>query len=309
MDRNYQPPASVTITAYYALSLPEYHMPFHTHESCEIMYVTSGRCLVFCPEETHTLTANQFIFLRSGTPHRLEIGTGHPCAILNLEFSFRQNNRGIPLDELIKGCPSFLGFWDNGEPYFVADDMRNMGYSMKDLITQLQKKEKDSSYLLRLLFYRTMVELSYCAWRGRKVPGILYLKKACSYIDQNLLEPLSVPEIAAQAGINKSYLQLLFSRLMNCSIGEYITKKRMEQAAFLLTNSSLGITDTAFSCGYNSRQHFSHTFEKFYHMSPSAYRKLHARSLDPDTEGARLLLDEDGKERRQSMKIPPAGLL
>ena len=44
-------------------------------------------------------------------------------------------------------------------------------------------------------------------------------------------------------------------------------------------------------------------------MSPSAYRKLHARSLDPDTEGARLLLDEDGKERRQSMKIPPAGLL
>ena len=64
MDRNYQTPASVTITAYYALSLPEYHMPFHTHESCEIMYVTSGRCLVFCPEETHTLTANQFIFLR-----------------------------------------------------------------------------------------------------------------------------------------------------------------------------------------------------------------------------------------------------
>ncbi|MFQ7419873.1 MAG: helix-turn-helix domain-containing protein [Blautia massiliensis (ex Durand et al. 2017)] len=48
----------------------------------------------------------------------------------------------------------------------------------------------------------------------------------------------------------------------------------MEQAAFLLCNSTLHITDIAFSSGYNSRQHFAHTFEKFYHMSPSRYRSL-----------------------------------
>ena len=37
-------PFFISVTAYYALSLPEYHMPMHTHDSCEIMYVTSGGC-------------------------------------------------------------------------------------------------------------------------------------------------------------------------------------------------------------------------------------------------------------------------
>ena len=29
------------ITAFYALSLPEFHMPFHSHSSFEIMYITA----------------------------------------------------------------------------------------------------------------------------------------------------------------------------------------------------------------------------------------------------------------------------
>ena len=62
---------------------------------------------------------------------------------------------------------------------------------------------------------------------------------------------------------------------------------RAAGAAFLLCNSTLHITDIAFSSGYNSRQHFAHTFEKFYHMSPSRYRSLHTRPLRSDTEKKR----------------------
>ena len=43
----------------------------------------------------------------------------------------------------------------------------------------------------------------------------------------------------------------------------------------------------AFSSGCNSRQHFAHTFEKFYHMSPSRYRSLHTRPLRSDTQKKR----------------------
>ena len=98
---------------------------------------------------------------------------------------------------------------------------------------------------------------------------------------------IDIPAIAAYAGINKSYLQELFTEKNGCTINTYINRKRMEQAAFLLCNSTLHITDIAFSSGYNSRQHFAHTFEKFYHMSPSRYRSLHTRPLRSDTEKKR----------------------
>lgn len=344
---------AIQITAYYALSLPEYHMPMHAHPSCEIMYVTSGGCTVYCGDERLPLGANQFIFLPGGLPHRLEIEAGHPCAILNLEFrrqegpgaiplaelasrrqeaagrippaepasrlpetagiplaelsSRRPEAAGIPLAELASRCPEAAELLWSTDSFLLADDLRNLGYAMKDLISQLQQEKEDSAYLLQLLFYRTMLELAYCARHDRQTAGLLYLKKACSYIEQNLLEPLSVPDIAAHAGVNKSYLQLFFSQFLGCPVGKYITQKRMEQAAFLLTNSSLGITDVAFSSGYNSRQHFAHTFACCYHMSPSAYRKLHARTLVPDTEGAQLLLDADGQTRRLAMNHGNSG--
>lgn len=40
------------ISAFYALSLPYYHMEHHTHSSYEIMYITSGSCRVFCLDGT-----------------------------------------------------------------------------------------------------------------------------------------------------------------------------------------------------------------------------------------------------------------
>ena len=47
------------------------------------------------------------------------------------------------------------------------------------------------------------------------------------------------------------------------------------------------------SSGYNSRQHFSYTFEKFYGLTPSAYRGLHARNMTTDTRNIRYSLEND----------------
>ena len=69
------------VSAFYALSLPYYHMEHHTHSSYEIMYITSGSCRVFCLDGTQDtefpLKSGQFIFIRPDVPHRLEIpGSG-----------------------------------------------------------------------------------------------------------------------------------------------------------------------------------------------------------------------------------------
>ena len=239
------------------------------------------------------LKSGQFIFIRPGIQHRLEIPDGFPCSILNLEFSLTSEKSPISLDLLLKKDPGFSRFWNfiaSSRGFCSGTDSRNFGYSLKDLLTFLQRSSdqiKEEEFLFFLLFGRMLTELAFCARSSRNTQGSVYLKKALRYIDEHYLEDIDIPAIAAYAGINKSYLQALFTEKNSCTINTYINRKRMEQAAFLLCNSTLHITDIAFSSGYNSRQHVAHTFEKFYHMSPSRYRSLHTRPLRSDTEKKR----------------------
>ncbi len=288
------------VTAFYALSLSEFHMNFHSHESCEIMYVTSGCCTVYCQDKEYRIGPNQFIFISPHIPHCLEIASNGPCAILNLEFILSESDTGMPLYGLLDECGVFQEFQSRMPCCFYGMDFRALGYSLKDLISHMQRSKDSDDYLLRLILSRTMVELAASVVSSKNEPGIIYLRKARSYIDKNLHSAITVPEIAEYLGISKSYLQALFSEAMGCSIIEYVTQKRMKEAVFLLENSTLRIIDIAFSVGYNSRQHFAHTFEKHYGMSPLSYRQTHARVLLPDTEHKRYELRGE-KIRLRSM--------
>ena len=209
------------ISAFYALSLPYYHMEHHTHSSYEIMYITSGSCRVFCMDEEQDmefpLKSGQFIFIRPGIPHRLELPDGFPCSILNLEFSLTSEKSPVSLDLLLKKDPGFSRFWNfiaSSRGFCSGTDSRNFGYRLKALLTFLQRSNdqiKEEEFLFILLFGRMLTELAFCARSSRNTQGSVYLKKALRYIDEHYLEDIDIPAIAAYAGINKSYLQALFT--------------------------------------------------------------------------------------------------
>lgn len=306
----------IAITAFYALNLPEYSMHPHSHPPCEIMYVTKGSCLIHVNNQEFRLKEQQFIFLSADILHQLTIPQGRPCSILNLEFSCLRSETGICLSGLFAESPAFAGFCRHPGEYFIGNDTDHLGYSLKDLINQLRNgipfknvmQNPSDSYtpdqicLIRLLFQRMMLELSKCVLNHNKNTGMLYLRRAQDYISSHLTEEIRVPQLAEHAGINKSYLQSLFSRHMNCTITDYINQKRLEHAAFLLVNSSLSVTDVAFQSGYNSRQHFGSTFEKYYNISPRAYRQLHGKDMNPSTGDKYYYMGEDGKWANTPLK-------
>ena len=290
------------VSAFYALRLSGFYMEFHSHRGLEIMYVTKGDCTVFLEESCVQLTERQFIFIDSQVSHRLSVIPDHPCSLLNLEFFCQEKENGQDLRELAATCPDFAELCGSGQLYHTGTDTRTLGYALKDLISQLENKGEDDPYLRRLLLFRFLIELSKCIRTDGSSAGLAYLKRACTYISDHLTEDIRVPDIAAFAGVNKSYLQSLFRNRLDITVTDYINKKRLEQAAFLLTNSSASITDIGFTCGYNSRQHFGHTFEKFYGCSPRAYRQLYRTSLSPSTGNAQHVIGEDGTVRKEILE-------
>lgn len=306
----------ITVTAFYALNLPEYSMYPHSHHRCEIMYVTKGSCLIYADGQEFRLRERQFIFLNADVLHQLSIPKGRPCSILNLEFSCLRSATDICLTGLADESPSFSRFISRPGEYFAGNDTGHLGYSLKDLINQLRTNtpfkndvrdlsdhySPDQKCLIRLLFFRMMLELSKCVLDHSKNTGMLYLKKARDYIASHLTEEIRIPALAEHAGINKSYLQSLFTKYMDCTITDYINRKRLEHSVFLLVNSSLSITDVAFQSGYNSRQHFGSTFEKYYGISPRAYRQLHGKNINPSTGDDYYYIATDGTWTNMPLK-------
>ena len=178
-----------SITAFYAVSVSEFHMNPHMHDSCEIMYVTGGCCTVRCQGEEFKLCQNQFIFIDAGVPHELLISDGQPCGVLNLEFQCKKEASAIALSLLFQNSSQVREFCGRKIPFAVSEDLRNLGYALKDLIACLQKNDSREDYLLSLLFQRMLLELADSVNQHRKSSGLYYLKKACAYIEDNLCEP------------------------------------------------------------------------------------------------------------------------
>lgn len=280
--------------AFYALKLTEFQMSSHSHNRCEIMYVVSGNCVVSVKDEMLNLKENQFIFLDQNVPHCLYIKSNPPCTVLNLEFSCSPEKSGIDLNELRDNSEAYRKFLDNREEFLVLNDTVKVGYSLKDLISELEKKNSSDPFLQRILFLRMFIEFTASSAQDVHYMGISHLKKAQKYISEHLYEALSVEMVAEHVGINHAYLQTLFSKQFHCGIIAYVNRLRMEHAAFLLNNSSINITDMAFHLGFNSRQHFGYTFLKHYNMSPQQYRRLKGQNITADTGAGQWYADENG---------------
>jgi len=81
--------------------------------------------------------------------------------------------------------------------------------------------------------------------------------------------------IAAEHGISKRYLHLLFAD-GGMSFGATLIELRLEHARRLLDDhrySRLGIQEIAWRCGFSEPSHFARRFRARYGASPAAYRK------------------------------------
>ncbi len=102
-----------------------------------------------------------------------------------------------------------------------------------------------------------------------------YVKFALNYIHTfHYHSAITVSELSAYVGVNRSYLCRLFKEKLGVSPKQYIRTYRMNNAARLLTETNLPIGQIAQSSGYEDQLYFSTAFREFFGHSPSEHRKM-----------------------------------
>lgn len=102
-----------------------------------------------------------------------------------------------------------------------------------------------------------------------------YIKEAINYIEQNFQNNITIEDIAAVCGINRSYFGKIFRNSIGHSPQEFLMNYRMVKATELLKLTSLSIAEIGAAVGYENQLHFSRAFKTIYGVSPRAWRNQH----------------------------------
>ncbi|HBT85210.1 MAG: AraC family transcriptional regulator [Fermentimonas sp.] len=97
------------------------------------------------------------------------------------------------------------------------------------------------------------------------------LVKILSFIKREYYRHLSIDEIAAVAGMNKSAFCRFFHAKTGKTCTEYITSLRINYACKLLLEGRLTISEICYECGFNNISNFNRHFKRITNYSPTKY--------------------------------------
>lgn len=102
----------------------------------------------------------------------------------------------------------------------------------------------------------------------------ILMSKVMKTINDHLADPtLNVEMLAANVGMSRVHMHRKLKELTNQSARDFIRSIRLKQAANLLREKNLSVSEVAYATGFSNLSHFSNTFRDLYGISPSEYKE------------------------------------
>lgn len=99
------------------------------------------------------------------------------------------------------------------------------------------------------------------------------LARAVEAMEANLAGPLSLPEIAAAAGLSPAHFARRFKASLGVAPHRHLLRLRLERAKRLLRDTDRSVAQIAFECGFSHQEHMTRFFGRLAGTTPAAYRR------------------------------------
>lgn len=244
-------------------------------------------------ESSIVMSAHDVLFFDSGVYHQIEIlpnSKHHSAQLINIEFGHyhtdeitHQDNSSknfFSFKELMKESEDFLHFIKQHKSYCRFTDNGDLKLILEYIIDNLRLNSylkppfNAKNMILQSALSNLFLSLSTLnAKQQINSSGIIHVRKAVKYIEENFESNISVDDLAKFLQINTAYLQRLFKKHMNKTIMTFVNELRMEKAELLVKSTNLPLHEIAEYVGFNSRQSFNKAFTKYFLKSPLSYRR------------------------------------
>jgi AraC-like DNA-binding protein len=98
------------------------------------------------------------------------------------------------------------------------------------------------------------------------------MEKIVSSVNSNYTDcDYGVENLATDVGLSRVQLHRKMKQLTGIAAGEFIRNIRLKQAARLLSENNVNVSQVAYKVGFKSLAHFSSLFKRYYGVNPTAY--------------------------------------
>jgi AraC-like DNA-binding protein len=128
-------------------------------------------------------------------------------------------------------------------------------------VSRLQAANEITRYLLQ-----TLVASS------EAVPEVSpRIQKSLDFVARRVDEWINVPTLAEQAGLSESLFKARFRLEMGLPPGEYMLRRKIEEAKDRMVKPGESVTCIAHNLGFSSSQYFATVFKRYTHQTPSQF--------------------------------------
>ena len=245
------------------------NFPMHYHPHLELWYCHKGEFQLHLDKYTYTLREGSFAIISPMAVHCFSCKVSCSCTYLHIpEVLYLQMDAAQPFHAQQIG-------------YVLSSLSGEFSEVFSTLRMYIQKHDR------QLAVYYAMILLTLCSRQlqnadaashtpeNRNIP---LLQSILSYVQSHYKEPLTLDQLCSTYHISKSAMSRILNTDLQTSLPELVNKYRMLEAAQLLRNTQLPITQIACSLGYGSPRGFNRHFQKHFGLSPREYRKAHIKS-------------------------------
>ena len=99
-----------------------------------------------------------------------------------------------------------------------------------------------------------------------------HYKRVLDFVAQNFGKPLTIEDIAREAGLSASHFSRLFKQVIGDTPHQFLMRYRIERAQEMLAERDRPLIDIALACGFADQPHFSRVFKAYAGETPRAFR-------------------------------------
>lgn len=259
----------------------------HWHNAFEFGILTEGNLDFYTGETCLKLTKGDCIFVNSNVLHMAKqtslrenavmIGVGFPATLFpggNAFHKYFQSVIRMPIE----------GFRiETANSYYpkISQTIRDIcGLQERDYGFELRCFSLVSQLWLYTLDYISEETHSFVI-KAAAHHHSNTVKKMIAYIQEHFSENITIRDLTNYTHVSRSECFRSFHRYTGKKPMEYINEYRLIQAANLLKETNLSISEIGNSCGFCSSSYFGKLFKEKYGVTPLGYRK--GDVLFPDT--------------------------
>ena len=254
-----------------SIGLEKMHTPIprhsHSKNSYELHYISYGYGTLIADEKEYDIIPGTFFMTGPGVFHEQISKPEDPMTEYGvyLQISFT-----TPTEKPMGLMEKFLAqkFWIGPADNSIHELMKQIHAELENQTAGYELMLPSLLQQLLLMITRGYLQSEYTE-KEQTSQALLLQPNDQTYltIEEAFLynyRDLTLEQLAEQVHLGKRQTERLLQKK---------TEARMSAACILLQDANVNIASVAYELGYSSSEHFTNAFKKFYHMTPSAYRR------------------------------------